>query len=1041
MEWVGLLVLLILGAPICFAIWLILRLQRTAERLEQLSIRQTRLEGDLAQLHARLASTAAPGKPGETEPTVSAQPAFEIPKPTPQASAETLLPIETAKSAETPVGAPEIIQEPPNVSPLPPLIPPAPSPTAPKTPSIIRGFASGKMNWEQFVGVKLLMWVGGLAAFLTVVFAVKYSFERNWITPALRVAAGFLTGIGLLVSGVVLHRRKQYIVGAQTFCATGIVILYATTFACRSIYHFAFFGLVPTFLLMVLITTTAFLLAVRLDALVVAILGICGGFLTPLLLSTGEDNPFGLFGYIALLDAGLMAVALTKRWHFLTLLGAVGTVFMQVGWVAEFFVREKYFEHNKALIAFAVFFGFSLLFCAAWAWAQRRREGNRWLTASAIGVPSVALCFGFYLMAFQPLGQRPGFVFSYILLIDLCLLALVWLDKKLVVLHVVAGATVFLLLSVWTIVYLSAPLLNWALGLYFVFAVLHAVFPFVLDRLRPGHVPLWWGHLFPPIALLMMLAPIFKLHAASLVLWPFVLLLDLLVFGMAVLSASVLAIIAALVLTLFVAACWIGQAPAQLHFLPEELVVIGGFAVFFFIAGIIAAKKFMARPAAQGAGLSPVPPVWESLAPETLALQLPALSALLPFLLLILVSVRLPLLDPSPVFGLALLLVVLLLGLTRLFPMNWLPAIGLACVLVLEHAWHQQHFKPDAALTPLVWYLVFTLIFTIFPFLFSKQLRGQIVPWATAALSGPLHFYLVHRLVKSAWPNDFMGVLPVVFAFPSILSLVFLVRSLDATTPRRNTVLAFFGAAALFFITLIFPIQFDRQWITIGWALEGAALLWLFHRVPHDGLRLIGVGLLITAFVRLALNPAVLHYHARTTTPIFNWYFYSYGITCAALFAGVRLLTPPHHLVMGSNARAVLGTLGTILAFLLLNIEIADYFTPPGAAVLTLDFSGNLARDMTYSIAWGMFALCLVIAGIWRKIRPARYAGIVLLCGTLLKLFLHDLANLEALYRIGALLGLAIIAIAASFLYQKFFANDAKLANVESETKPPVASV
>ena len=137
----------------------------------------------------------------------------------------------------------------------------------------------------------------------------------------------------------------------------------------------------------------------------------------------------------------------------------------------------------------------------------------------------------------------------------------------------------------------------------------------------------------------------------------------------------------------------------------------------------------------------------------------------------------------------------------------------------------------------------------------------------------------------------------------------------------------------------------------------------------------------------------------------------------------------------------MLGTLGTILAFLLLNIEIADYFTAPGAVVLALEFSGNLARDMTYSIAWGLFALCLVVVGIWRKIRPARYAGIILLSGTLLKLFLHDLANLEALYRIGALLGLAIIAIAASFLYQRFFATNAKLANVESEPKPPMASV
>ena len=61
--------------------------------------------------------------------------------------------------------------------------------------------------------------------------------------------------------------------------------------------------------------------------------------------------------------------------------------------------------------------------------------------------------------------------------------------------------------------------------------------------------------------------------------------------------------------------------------------------------------------------------------------------------------------------------------------------------------------------------------------------------------------------------------------------------------------LAWFGGVALFFITLIFPIQFDRQWITIGWALEGAALLWLFHRIPHNGLKFTGIALLIASFV------------------------------------------------------------------------------------------------------------------------------------------------------------------------------------------------
>ena len=85
--------------------------------------------------------------------------------------------------------------------------------------------------------------------------------------------------------------RKHYAVLAHTLCGTGVVILYAVTFACHSIYHFEFFGRFPPFLLMVLITATAFLLAVRLNAMVVAILGMLGGFLTPILLSTGRTIP------------------------------------------------------------------------------------------------------------------------------------------------------------------------------------------------------------------------------------------------------------------------------------------------------------------------------------------------------------------------------------------------------------------------------------------------------------------------------------------------------------------------------------------------------------------------------------------------------------------------------------------------------------------------------------------------------------------------------------------------------------------------------
>jgi uncharacterized membrane protein len=264
------------------------------------------------------------------------------------------------------------------------------------------------------------------------------------------------------------------------------------------------------------------------------------------------------------------------------------------------------------------------------------------------------------------------------------------------------------------------------------------------------------------------------------------------------------------------------------------------------------------------------------------------------------------------------------------------------------------------------------------------------------------------------------------FAVPSLIGLIRLLTRTPTQSAARNAQLALFGGAALFFITLIFPIQFDRQWITLGWALEGVALCWLFQRVPHPGLRLVGTALLVVAFVRLALNPAVFSYHARSATPIFNWYLYTYGIVTVCLFAAARLLAPPRNLLLGRNIRPLFYTLGTILAFLLLNIEIADYFGRPGMAALTFQFSGNFARDMSYSIAWALFALLLLIIGIRQTARPVRYAGLGLLGATILKLFLHDLSQLDQLYRIAAFVVVAIIAIFASFLYQRFLGLSAK---------------
>ena len=882
------------------------------------------------------------------------------------------------------------------------------------------------------MGVKLFAWLGGLALFLAVGYFVKYSFERDLIPPEVRIALGFLAGLGLLVGGVLLKQR-QYVVTAHTLCATGVVVLYAVTFACRAVYHFSFFGTLPTFALMVLITATAFTLAVRLDAMVVAILGMLGGFLTPVLLSTGVDNPVGLFTYIALLDVGLIAVALTKRWHFLIALAALGTAGMELGW------SEKFFQVDKIITAMVVLLGFDVLFLGGNEVAHRRKQANAWFQGAAAALALLTLVYALTLLSYETLGQRPGLLGALVLGADLCLLALTLREPRLSLLQLLGGALAHLFIAAWAVKNVSNDLLFWGLGLVLVFAVLHSVFPVVLQRLRPNASPVWWSHLFPPLALLLMLIPLFKLATVSILIWPVILLVDLLAIGLAIVTASLVSIVAVLVLTVLVAAAWIFRIPVGNVELPFMLIVVGGMAAVFFFAGLFAMRKLFSR-GPEGAADDPLAKAFANagftgISPEVLRAQLPALSALLPFLLLILITVRMPLPDPSAVFALALALVALLLSVARTFRVLPLAAVGLGCVLALEAVWHTHHFNAaQTPVIPLLWNLGFAAVFVGFPFASRAQCREATLPWAVAALSAPLHFPLVYRVVNAAWPNGMMGLLPAAFALPLLGCVVVLLKWFPPEHARRNGVLAWFGGAALFFITLIFPIQFERQWITVAWALEGAALCWLFHRVPHPGLRIAGVGLLAVAFARLALNPYVLEYHPRSATPILNWYLYAYGLTTASLFTAARLLAPPRDRVAALNAPMLLNTLGVILAFLLLNLEIADYFTTAGERVLTFRFSGNFARDMTYTIAWALFALGLLVAGIWRQLRAARYAGLALLGVTLLKLFLHDLARLNQLYRIGALAVVAVVAIFASFLYQKFLATDA---NAPKEPPPP----
>lgn len=984
------------------------------DQIAKLSLRNQQVEERLRTLEKQERPTVAANKAEPVAP-VEILPQAEIESSSAQEPLPDYHPFPIAKATPPPLPPAEKIIPPaaarPPIATPPPMVTKAAAVIAPKAPA---------MNLEQFMGVKLFAWLGGLALFFGIGFFIKYSFEHNLIPPAVRVAIGFIVGAALLVAGVVVYRKKAYTVLAQTFCASGVLILYGVSFGAHSLYHLfgtGSGGALVTFGLMSLITTVAFLLAVRLDALVVAVLGMVGGFLTPILCSTGQDNPFGLFGYIALLDIGLLMVAKRKRWLFLSSMGAAGTVLMQLGWFSQFFRSGHYYEGMATLIPMGIVLFFIALFTLA-AWRTRETaDEDRHPLGATLALCAFGLLTAFTFLGYDGITDRTFWLYGYTFLINIAVLVIVLIAPRLNIMQVLVGLATFLHISFWTMEKLKPEMLGSALVVYLVFGILHAAFPLVWRRFRDDDlsVPRAFSPWFPPLILVLMLLPVLRLDEVSSLIWPAILLADLCVIAAAIMSGALLPVVAALVLTLTVVFAWLLKVPPQITALPSFLIVLGGFAALFAIAGCWLTKRYsgVLRRTGDAPSLN-----------DQIAAALPVLSAALPFLLLIMATLRLPVMNPSPVFGLGLLLVLLLLGLAKIARIPALVFASLICMLSLEASWHGERFNPEQPWIALSWYLGVHLLFTLYPFIFRNTFKQNIAPWAASAASGIGHFVLVYLSVKAAFPDmaGRMGLLPAAFAIPGIFSLLGLLRAVKSEGATRNAQLAWFGGVALFFITLIFPIQFDRQWITISWALEGAALIWLFRRVPHRGLIGTGVFLLGVAFVRLTMNSAVLSYYPRGETAILNWHLYTYTIAAVSMMLGARWLTAPHDRIGEINIRGTLYALGGVLLFVLLNIEIADYFTEPGARFITLSFGGsNFARDMTYSMAWGLFALALLIIGFAVNTKGVRYAGIGLLAVTLLKLFLHDLASLPSIYRIGALMVVAVIALLASFLYQRFF--------------------
>lgn len=177
-------------------------------------------------------------------------------------------------------------------------------------------------SMEFAVASTWLLRVGVVILVMGIGFFLKYSIDKGWIAPSGRVGLAILAGVGLLTGGIRLLRTTYHLLG-QGLAGGGIATLYFSIFAAVNYYHLI--DPISAFALMGLITVAASVLAVRFDSLLIAVLGIIGGYGTPVLLSTGAVNFVGLFAYMLLLGCGILGISLKKNWHLLNYLGFVCT--------------------------------------------------------------------------------------------------------------------------------------------------------------------------------------------------------------------------------------------------------------------------------------------------------------------------------------------------------------------------------------------------------------------------------------------------------------------------------------------------------------------------------------------------------------------------------------------------------------------------------------------------------------------------------------------------------------------------------------------
>ncbi|MBL8851529.1 MAG: DUF2339 domain-containing protein [Planctomycetaceae bacterium] len=334
-------------------------------------VSQLRTDMDALQLRVRkLTAGEIPLAPQKAPATVAASEIEVVAKP----PAAVVAPVLETAAPPQPVGPAEPAhQRPPQ---------PMAERTKPEEP------VKEPFSLEELLAGKWLTWVAALALIIGAGLGFKYAIDNQWIDEKGRIALGLLVGAAAFAGGA-FAMVKDYRWLGQALAGAAAGILYFAIYAGYGFYD-KLIPLETTFAGMVIVTIALLAFSVIFNAQSTAIIGLIGGFLTPLMLSTGVDRQRELFGYIFLLDLGVLGIASFRRWQPLQITAFCFTILLWLGWFANFYEPAKL---ETTLILMTAFFAlFALL--GVWHNSLRRlpaQPGDLFLMLATPVVYFVAL--------------------------------------------------------------------------------------------------------------------------------------------------------------------------------------------------------------------------------------------------------------------------------------------------------------------------------------------------------------------------------------------------------------------------------------------------------------------------------------------------------------------------------------------------------------------------------------------------------------------------------------------------------------------------